>query len=172
MYGDKAGQAVPLMLHMARLGWICCSVSYRLSPKATYPDHIIDCKAALAWIKANIGDHGGDADFIAVTGGSAGGHLTALLALTPNDPAFQPGFESSDTQVQAAVPFYGVFDWTDRDQLQHNPGLQTVLEERIVKQTIADAPMLFENASPLRRIQDSAPAVHGGPWRQRFIGSN
>ena len=164
MYGDKAGQAVPLMLHMARLGWICCSVSYRLSPKATYPDHIIDCKAALAWIKANIGDHGGDADFIAVTGGSAGGHLTALLALTPNDPAFQPGFESSDTQVQAAVPFYGVFDWTDRDQLQHNPGLQTVLEERIVKQTIADAPMLFENASPLRRIQDSAPpfmVVHG-----------
>lgn len=164
MYGDKAGQAVPLMHHMARLGWICCSVSYRLSPKATYPDHIIDCKAALGWIKANIGDYGGNADFIAVTGGSAGGHLTALLSLTPNDPAFQPGFETSDTEVQAAVPFYGVFDWTDRDRLQHNAGLQSVLEDRVVKQTLAAAPNLFENASPLLRITDSAPpfmVVHG-----------
>ena len=164
MYGDKAGQAEPLMHHMARLGWICCSVSYRLSPKATYPDHIIDCKAALRWIKSNIGDYGGNPDFIAVTGGSAGGHLTALLALTPNDPTFQPGFETSDTEVQAAVPFYGVFDWTDRDRLQHNAGLQSILEDRIVKQTLADAPSLFSNASPLLRITASAPpfmVVHG-----------
>ena len=121
MYGDKAGQAVPLMQHMARLGWICCSVAYRLSPKATYPDHIFDCKAALSWIKANIGDYGGNADFVAVTGGSAGGHLSALLALTPNDPAFQPGFETNDTKVQAAVPFYGVFDWSNQDQRQNWP---------------------------------------------------
>jgi acetyl esterase/lipase len=164
MYGDKAGQAVPLMQHMARLGWICCSVAYRLSPSATYPDHIIDCKAALSWIKANIGDYGGNADFVAVTGGSAGGHLSALLALTPNDPAFQPGFETNDTKVQAAVPFYGVFDWSNRDQLQHNSGLQSILEDRIVKQTLAAAPTLFENASPLLRITDSAPpfmVVHG-----------
>ena len=164
MYGDKAGQAVPLMQHMARLGWICCSVAYRLSPSATYPDHIIDCKAALSWIKANIGDYGGNADFIAVTGGSAGGHLSALLALTPNDPAFQPGFETNDTKVQAAVPFYGVFDWSNRDQLQHNAGMQSILEDRIVKQTLAAAPTLFENASPLLRITDSAPpfmVVHG-----------
>jgi len=164
MYGDKAGQAVPLMQHMARLGWICCSVAYRLSPSATYPDHIIDCKAALSWIKANIDDYGGNAGFIAVTGGSAGGHLTALLALTPNDPAFQPGFENSDTNVQAAVPFYGVFDWTNRDQLQHNSGMKRILEDQIVKQTLAAAPTLFENASPLLRITNAAPPfmiVHG-----------
>ena len=50
--------------------------------------------------------------FIAVSGGSAGGHLGALLALTPGDPAFQPGFEEADTSVDACVPFYGVYDMT------------------------------------------------------------
>lgn len=164
MYGDKVGQALPLMLHLARLGWVCCSVAYRLSPRATHPDHITDCKAALTWIKANIADHGGDANFIAVTGGSAGGHLTALLALTANDPAFQQGFEDADTSVQAAVPFYGVFDWTDRDQLQHNSGLRQILERTIVKDTTLAQPDIFSHASPLLRIHEHAPPfmiVHG-----------
>ena len=55
--------------------------------------------------------YGGDPDFIAITGGSAGGHLAALAALTPNDPEYQPGFEDADTTVQAAVPHYGVYDF-------------------------------------------------------------
>ena len=72
-------------------------------------------KRALAWVKDNIADHGGDPDWVAITGGSAGGHLCSLAALTPNDPQFQPGFEDADTSVTAAVPFYGVYDWTNRD---------------------------------------------------------
>ena len=49
-----------------------------------------------------------------VTGGSAGGHLTALMGLTANDARYQPGFEHADTSVQAAVPFYGIYDFTNR----------------------------------------------------------
>ena len=164
MYGDKKGQALPLMHHLAKQGWLCCSVSYRLSPMATHPDHIVDCKAALAWIKDNICDYGGDPNFIAVTGGSAGGHLAALVALTPNDPQFQPGFEDADTTVQAAVPFYGVFDWTDADQLQPNDLLKDLLEKTVVKQTGDNVPEVYSAASPLHRITPQAPAmmvVHG-----------
>ncbi len=65
----------------------------------------------------NIGDYGGDPDFIALTGGSAGGHLCALTALTANQPVLQPGFESADTEVQAAVPYYGVYDLTRVDNM-------------------------------------------------------
>lgn len=68
-------------------------------------------KRALAWVKENIAAYGGDPNFVALSGGSAGGHLTALAALTPNDPKFQPGFEDADTSVMAAVPFYGRYDW-------------------------------------------------------------
>ena len=49
-------------------------------------------------------EYGIDPDFICVTGGSAGGHLTALMGTTVGDPRFQPGFEDADTSVAAAVP--------------------------------------------------------------------
>ena len=74
--GSKNEQALPLMNHMALRGWICVSTDYRLSPTSTFPEAIIDCKEALAWIKENIAEYGGDPEFIVVTGGSAGGHLS------------------------------------------------------------------------------------------------
>src|SRR6185312_11430072 len=52
--GNKRGQAHPLMSHLAELGWICVSINYRHSPRNTWPDHIVDVKRALAWVKAHI----------------------------------------------------------------------------------------------------------------------
>ena len=83
MVGNKRGQAHPLMSHLAELGWICVAINYRLSPRSTWPDHIVDVKRAIAWTKEHIAEYGGDPDWIAITGGSAGGHLSSLAALTP-----------------------------------------------------------------------------------------
>src|SRR5260370_29260209 len=66
--GNKEGQAYPLMSHLVERGWICVPVSYRLSPKAPWPAHIIDVNAALAWVEDHIADYGGDPGFIVVTG--------------------------------------------------------------------------------------------------------
>ena len=161
--GNKQAQAYPLMSHLAERGWICVAISYRLSPRATWPDAIVDVKRALAWVKEHIAEHGGDPDFVAITGGSAGGHLSALAALTPNDPAFQPGFETADTSVRAAVPFYGVYDWVDDQGVGHR-GLGRLLERSVVKRTLAEAPDVYAAASPLRRITPQAPPfflLHG-----------
>ena len=72
-----------------------CAVAcnYRLSPKETFPAHIIDVKKTIAWIRERAADYGGNPDFLAITGGSAGGHLSSLAALTPNKQEWQPGFE-------------------------------------------------------------------------------
>jgi acetyl esterase/lipase len=51
-----------------------------------------------------------------VAGSSAGGHLASLAALTPNDPAFQPGFERADTSVTAAISLYGYYGPLDADE--------------------------------------------------------
>jgi acetyl esterase/lipase len=161
--GDKEGQAYPLMAHLAERGWVCVSVTYRLSPRSGWPDHIVDVKRALAWVKANISQHGGDPDWVAITGGSAGGHLSSLAALTPNDPQFQPGFEDADTAVQAAVPFYGVYDWTNRDGTGREDILP-FLEERVVKKRYAEHPEVFEQASSMTHVSaDTVPlfVVHG-----------
>ncbi|MEO8814736.1 MAG: alpha/beta hydrolase [Mycobacterium sp.] len=62
MVGSKRGQAHPLMSHLVELGWVCVSINYRLSPRSTWPDHIVDVKRALAWTKNHISDYGGDPD--------------------------------------------------------------------------------------------------------------
>ena len=98
------------------------------------------------------------------TGGSAGGHLSSLLALTPNQEVFQPGFESEDTTVQGCVPFYGIYDFLDRKQLQRNAGLSIVLRKRVVGQTKEQAPELYEQLSPISQISAKAPPfliIHG-----------
>ena len=163
-YGSKNEQGLPLMNHMAKRGWVCVASSYRLSPKATFPEHIIDCKQALVWIKEHIADYGGDPDFVVVTGGSAGGHLSALMALTPNQPAFQPGFTGADTSLQGAVPFYGVYDFTNSHKLQHHEGLTGLLASSVMKLPLDNNEAAYRDASPLFQITEKAPpflVIHG-----------
>jgi acetyl esterase/lipase len=158
----KRPQAYPLMGRMAELGWICVSIDYSKSPRSAWPAHIIDVKRALAWVRENIADYGGDPDFIAVTGGSAGGHLASLAALTANDERLQPGFEDADTTVQAAAPFYGVYDLTDANKMHEM--MLPFLEQFVMKARYADEPELFESASPISHVHRAAPpffVLHG-----------
>lgn len=163
-YGSKKEQGIPLMVEMAKRDWVCVSVDYRLSPKATFPEHIIDCKRALVWVKEHIAEYGGSPDFIVATGGSAGGHLSSLLALSANIPEFQPDFEDKDTRVQGCVPYYGIYDLLDTQKLQQSLGLEIVLRKSIIKQTKQENPELYKLMSPITHINADAPpfmVVHG-----------
>ncbi len=91
--GTKEQQGLLLMNRMAERGWVCVAMNYRLAPKHPFPAQIIDVKKAIAWTRENIASYGGDPSYLVVTGGSAGGHLAALAALTPGEPEYQPGFE-------------------------------------------------------------------------------
>ena len=102
-----------MLEHLAERGHVCVTANYALSPKAKWPQHIVDCKLALAWVKRHIAAYGGDPDLVFVAGGSAGGHLAALLALTANDPALQPGFDEDDTGTAGCIALYGVYDFVD-----------------------------------------------------------
>lgn len=162
--GQKDQQGLPLMYHMAARGWVCVAPNYRLSPRATFPDHIIDVKRALAWVRRHGSEYGANPDFVVVTGGSAGGHLAALLALSPNDPAFQPGFEDIDTSVAACVPFYGVYDLLDREGFWGNQSLVPFMEKTVLKCSPTANREVWEQASPLDRIRPDAPpflVIHG-----------
>jgi len=162
--GTKDTQGLPLVNHLASRGWLCVNVNYRLSPGATFPDHLVDLKRALAWVRTEGPAWGADPSFVAVSGGSAGGHLAALLALTQDDAEYQPGFEEVDTSVQAAVPIYGVYDFVEPGKTWGHPGLGPFLEKHVLKTSRAEDPKAFEKASPLHRIGPDAPpffVVHG-----------
>jgi acetyl esterase/lipase len=157
--GDKREQGIPLLNHLAANGWVGFNVNYRLAPRVKAPEHLIDCKRAIAWIRDHAEEYGVDPDFICVTGGSAGGHLAAMVALTANDPSFQPGFEDSDTSVQAAVPFYGVYDMTDVDQLMIKGFRQLFLEPFVFGSKYSTGADPFERYSPIHHVRADAPPM-------------
>ena len=165
--GSKNEQGIPLLNHLASCGWVGFNVDYRLSPRSRAPQHLVDCKRALAWIREHADEYGVDPDFVVVTGGSAGGHLCAMMALTQNDPQYQPGFEDADTSVQAAVPFYGVYDLTDREGHYGESRLLTftdLLARVVMEVGLDEDPEHWSSYSPLDRIHPDAPpmfVIHG-----------
>ena len=105
--GRKNSQSLPLLYRLASQGWVCVSANYRLRPAAQHPDHLIDLKKVIAWVRAHGHEYGADPGLLFVSGSSAGAHMASLAALTPNDPSFQPGFEDADTSVTAAIGLNG-----------------------------------------------------------------
>lgn len=158
VFGEKHKEALPLIRHLAQRGWVVATINYRLSPAARWPAHIVDAKRALAWVREHIAEHGGDPAFVAVTGGSAGGHLTSLVALTSNEPAFQPGFEHVDTTVQAAVPYYGKYDFIDRYGLvKGSHGFTEFITDKVMPCSPPEDPALWDAASPAQQVRADAP---------------
>ncbi len=162
--GKKEEQGIPLMLHMAARGWVCVAVNYPLSPRARWPEHLIALKRAMQWIRESSSEYGADPSFVAVTGGSAGGHLAAMVALTGDDPSLQPGFEHVDTSVQACVPHYGIYDFTTESGTKYAKQRLDALLRPYVMPRGAAYPDDYRAASPLFRITPDAPpflVVHG-----------
>lgn len=160
--GDKREQGRPLMLHLASRGWVCFAPNYRLSPRATWPDHLVDVKRALAWVRRNGSEYGADPGFVVLTGGSAGGHLVALAALTANDPRYQPGFEDVDTSVAGCVPYYGVYDIAGETGTKASRVRRRHLMDRLVMKTTDE--QVYRDASPIEAVRADAPpflVIHG-----------
>ena len=163
--GTKESQGQLLMNRLAERGWVCVAMNYRLAPKHPFPAQIIDVKKAIAWTRANIASYGGDPSYLVVTGGSAGGHLASLAALTPGKREWQPGFEDADTSVAACVPFYGVYDLAGMTGLRSAKAMfRGFLAPRVfAKDPDADRAD-FVDASPLAHLSPEAPdffCLHG-----------
>jgi acetyl esterase/lipase len=139
-WGRKSFEARPLLHRLASQGWTCISADYHLSrsPGAGFPQHLVDAKRVVAWARSHGARFGVDPETLFIAGSSAGAHMAAMTALTPNDPTFQPGFEGADTTITAAIGLYGYYGRLD------SSGRPT---------------------SPLDHVQDAAPPpcfiIHG-----------
>jgi acetyl esterase/lipase len=100
----------------------------------------------------HIGEYGGDAGHLVLTGGSAGGHLASLAALTSR--------EESGIEIAGCVPFYGVYDMAGDDP--YTTSLRTFLARRVFPADATEED--FKQASPIEHITPDAPdflVVHG-----------
>jgi acetyl esterase/lipase len=163
--GDKREQGLMLMNRMAERGWVCVAINYRLAPKHPFPAQIIDVKKAIAWTKEHIASYGGDPSYTVITGGSAGGHLSSLAALTPDVKEYQPGFEDADTRVSACVPFYGIYDMAGLSGKKYDVEMRDrFLAPIIFKKSPRTDLRDFLLASPITHVSEDAPdffVIHG-----------
>ncbi len=99
---------------MVARGYAVASVEYRFSQKAKFPAQIQDCQAAIRWLRANAGKYQIDPEKVGVVGGSAGGHLSALVGTAGGTGTFPPigGNEDQSDRVQAVCDIYGPADFT------------------------------------------------------------
>lgn len=108
--GHKSVEGRALLFRLASQGWVTISANYRLRPQAGFFDHLVDVKKVIAWVRDHGHEFGADPSNLFLSGGSAGGTLSSIAALTQNDARYQPGFEATDTSVTAVASLYGWYD--------------------------------------------------------------
>lgn len=161
MRGRPGRQALHLFYRLAAAGWVILDIRYPLSPRATFPEHVIGVKRAIAWAKDGGGALGIDPANVAIAGASSGAHLAALAALTWDHADLQPGFERADTSVIACVPHYGIYDLLLRNATRYD---WPFIAQHVMKARPEEAPDLYRLGSPLDLVRPDAPpflVIHG-----------
>ncbi|MYB20570.1 MAG: alpha/beta hydrolase [Holophagales bacterium] len=143
LYNGDKHSLVDLGPRFASLGYLVAAPNYRLSPEYAYPAYIEDAAAAFRWVRDHIGNHGGDRDRIAVSGGSAGGHIAALLSV---DERYLRAHELGLQYVRASLPITGLMN------------AERAGRERHLLTWRAD-PELVREASPIRYVASGLPPM-------------
>jgi len=168
MSGDKRDSQVTPMLEGLKHGYAVVSINYRLSGEAIFPAQIYDVKAALRWIKANTKQYNLNPDKVAAWGGSAGGHLSALLGTSGGVKELEDltqGNADKSSRIQAVVDWFGPTDFLKMDeQLKEskvsNPMIHSVPdspESLLIGKNLDDAPELVKAANPETYITKDDP---------------
>jgi acetyl esterase/lipase len=147
---------------MAARGFVGACIEYRLSGEASFPAAVEDCKCTVRMLRANFRMFKIDPERIAVAGGSAGGHLAALLGVTPDrkDLEGTGGHAGQSSRVQAVVAFNGVFDFEPIAKVaKPNPSVVAFLGG-----SFEDRADTYRLASPATHVAKGAPPflfLHG-----------
>jgi len=172
--GSKSGAFDLDVVKMGfQLGFAVASLDYRLAPKFHFPAQINDCKLAVRFLRGNAADFGIDPARIGAAGGSAGGHLSALLAVTDERDGLEgPGLEGISSRILAAVDEFGPTDLTDVASQTTSEGMSMVTDLLGCDPNICQDRALA--ASPLAYVSPDDPPIliiHGDkdtlvPYRQ------
>jgi acetyl esterase/lipase len=144
----------------AEKGYVTATASYRLTGEAPFPAAVHDVKCAVRWLRASAAKYQVDPKRIAVSGNSAGGHLSMMIGYS-DDPALEGtgGNNGVSSGVCAVVNFYGPTDLTTDFAKK-----QGVVEDFMGGKTFDEAPDIYRLASPLFHLtRDDPPTLifHG-----------
>jgi acetyl esterase/lipase len=165
--GSKAGYGTTWGPYLAERGYVVFAIDYRLATanQMMWPQALLDCKAALQYLRGNAAMLGIAADRIGVGGDSAGASLAALLGATQDAPAFankypKDTYSSASTKIKVDVPIYGVHDmfaWERFTAPASNGGPAPL--ELFFGGPPEQVPGRYFAASPLSYIRESAKSL-------------
>ncbi len=151
-------------LAFARRGYVVFNISYRLAPRHRFPAAIQDAATALAWVRENAADYGGDLDRLAFAGESAGGNLVTSLALLTSYRRSEPWAQSlydSGVRARGVIAACGLLQVTDIHRFKRRwPHMRSFINDRLVE--VSDSylgdpsrhePGLLELADPLVTLE-------------------
>jgi acetyl esterase/lipase len=150
--GDKAAaREFNIGTNLALNGYVAISINYVLATKdkATWPQNLHDCLTAVRWLRKNADQLQIDPDHIGVIGGSAGGHLTAMVGVLQEKDGLDPKgpYGEFSCRVQCAVPMYGPMDLTEHRDIS------------MLGETRAQAPELYRAVSPVTYVRKNTPPM-------------
>jgi len=156
----KRGDMKFYCVKFAEKGYVTATVTYRLMDEASFPAAVHDVKCAVRWLRANAAKYKVDPEHIAVSGNSAGGHLSMMIGYS-DDPSLEGsgGNNNLSSRVCAVVNFYGPTDLTTNFAKN-----QELVKEFIGGKTFDEAPDSYKLASPLFHLtRDDPPTLifHG-----------
>ena len=144
IFGSRREQGIPLLNHLAANGWVGFNVDYRLSPRATLPDHVIDVKRAIAWVREHADEYGVDPERICLTGGSAGGHLGGARGADRERPRAPAGLRGRRHLGRGRGPVLRALRPARPGAAATTPGIRDwLLEELVFKRPPSDDPDAF-----------------------------
>jgi acetyl esterase/lipase len=166
--GDKAFAQVTSMLEGLSRGYAVVAINYRLSGEAIWPAQINDCKAAIRWVRANADQYGLNPDKIAAWGGSAGGHLSAIVGTSGDVKALEDlsqGNPEVSSSIQAVVDWFGPTDFLKMDEHLLASGVKKPKkhstpdspESKLIGKNLEDAPDLVKAVNPETYVSADDP---------------
>jgi pectinesterase len=158
--GNRKGHGT-LAKAIAARGFVAVTISYRLSGEAPFPAAIHDCKAAVRWLRANADKYGVDADHIAATGLSAGGHLVALLATSGGVKELEGdgGNASFSSAIQAAAPMGAQTDFGSERTRDISKTERGKIWRAFLGGSQEEQPETYHLASPLTHLDSTDPPL-------------
>jgi acetyl esterase/lipase len=166
--GDKAYKQVLSMLEGLQLGYAVVAINYRLSGEAIWPAQINDCKAAIRWVRANADQFMLNPGKIAAWGGSAGGHLSAMVGTSGDVKELEDlsqGNPEQSSRIQAVVDWFGPTDFLRMDEHLKASGVAKPMphstpdspESKLLGKNLEEAPELVKAANPCTYISADDP---------------